>query len=169
MGLLHGFLSWVFLNLIGILKKCKIDIFQNFYPQQHLVMTLPTHKNKKKFFPLSLKDQNIAYVRLTCFLSQEKNGIARFPKWNVGFTCIVGYSRKNSKNEDMEFPGVLKSIWKFQVSNKKECNFHLIKKKSCRISMGLGFWSWNSQELQYNFMEFPEAKLFFLESIPRIK
>ena len=55
------------------------------------------------------------------------------------FTCIVGYSRKNPKNEDMEFPGVLKSIWKFQGSSKKECNFHLIKKQSCGISHGSWF------------------------------
>ena len=58
--------------------------------------------------------------------------------WSL-FTCIVGYSRKNPKNEDMEFPGVLKRIWKFQRSSKKECNFHLIKKQSCGISHGSWF------------------------------
>ena len=64
----------------------------------------------------------------------------------------------------MEFPGVLKSIWKFQGLSKKGCNFHLITKQSCGISMGLGFWSWNSQGLQYNFMEFPEVKFCFLQN-----
>ena len=53
------------------------------------------------------------------------------------FACIVGYSRKNPKNEVTEFPGVLKSVLKFQGSSKKECNFHLIKKQSCGISMAL--------------------------------
>ena len=76
----------------------------------------------------------------------------------------MGYSRKNPKNEDMEFPGVLKSIWKFQESSKKECNFHLIKKQSCGISMGLAFWSWNSLGLWYDFVEYPEVKLCFLQN-----
>ena len=39
----------------------------------------------------------------------------------------------------MDFPGVLKSILKFQGSSKKECNFHLIKKQSCGISHGSWF------------------------------
>ena len=35
--------------------------------------------------------------------------------------------KRKSQNKDMEFPGVLKSLWKFQESSKKEYNFHLIK------------------------------------------
>ena len=51
----------------------------------------------------------------------------------------MGYSRKNPKIEDMKFPGVLKSIWKFQGSRKKECNFHIIKKQYVEFPWVLGF------------------------------
>ena len=82
----------------------------------------------------------------------------------------MGCSRKNPNRggggvEDMEFPGLLKSIRKFQGSSKKGVKFSANQKiKSHGISMGLGFWSWNFQGVQHNFVEFLGVKLCFLQN-----
>ena len=54
----------------------------------------------------------------------------------------MDYSRENPNEgvEDMEFPGVLKRMWKLQGSIKKEAKFPgVFKKNSCRISLGPDF------------------------------
>ena len=86
-------------------------------------MTLPTHsiKNMLSFSPspqqiktLPTLGWNVSFLRF----ETEINGIASFPKKNVVIiTCIVGYSRKNSKEwghgisrgieEHMEIPGIM--------------------------------------------------------------
>ena len=127
-------------------------------------MTLPTHsiKNMLSFLPspqqiktLPTLDWNVSILRF----ESEINGIASFPKKNVVIIYMhCGLFQKKKKNEDMEFPGVLKSIWKFQGSSKKECNFHLIKNNHVEfpwdLVFGLGipkgcstilwnFWRWS--------------------------
>ena len=55
-----------------------------------------------------------------------------------------------------------KNMWKFQGSIKKEVKFPgVIKKKSCGISIGLGFWPWNPQGVSHNFAESPGVENFF--------
>ena len=106
----------------------------------------------------------------------EINSIASFPKKTVVVIYMYnGLFQKKSKQggggggevwvEDMEFPVLLKSIWKFQGSSKKGVKFSSNQKiKSHGISMGLGFWSWNFQGVQHNFVEFLRVKLCFLQN-----
>ena len=60
---------------------------------------------------------------------------------------FLGYSRKNPNrvdNMDGNYQGVQvvkNRMWKFHGSIKKEVKFS-IKKKSCKICMGLGVWPW---------------------------
>ena len=90
------------------------------------IVTVPSHimlvglliKNKSSQF-------KTLPVRSKCFHSQALKlrwiEFSAFQKrmWRL-FTCIIGYSwKKKTKNENMEFPGVLKSIWKFQGSSKR--------------------------------------------------
>ena len=72
-------------------------------------------------------------------------------------------------DEDMEFPGVLKKEHvKIPGVNLKRLEFPgVIKKKSCRISMGLGFWRWNFQVVSHNFADFPRVKLCFLQNFQK--
>ena len=56
---------------------------------------------------------------------------------------LMGYSRKK--------PNRGLRIWKFQG----------IKKMTCGISRGLGFWSWNFQVILHNFVKFPWVELCF--------
>ena len=134
-------------------------------------MTLPTHSTVLKICwvkssPQQIKtlptlDWNISFLRF----ETEINGIASFPKKNV---VIIYIQKKSKRMRAWNFQG----YWKAYCGSskkvirgdqvKKECNFYLIKKQSYGISMGLGFCSsWNSQGLQYNFVEFPEMKLCF--------
>ena len=66
--------------------------------------------------------------------------------------------------EDLEFSGILKSMWKSQGSIKKEVKFPgVCKENLCGIgSMGLSFSTWNFQRMSHNFAEFPEVKACFL-------
>ena len=84
----------------------------------------------------------------------EINSIASFPKNTVVVIYMYnGLFQKKIQTrvgegwfEDMEVPGLLKSIWKFQGSSKKGVKFSPNQKiKSQGISMGLGFSSWNFQ------------------------
>ena len=53
--------------------------------------------------------------------------------------------------EDIEFPEELKKE-PMEIPGgqlRKKWNFQVMKKKSCGISMGLGFQSWNFQEVSY--------------------
>ena len=64
----------------------------------------------------------------------------------------MGYSRKiqTGQAEDIVFPagGIEERACRISRSIKKEVEFPgEIKKKSCGISMGLGFWCWNFQGL----------------------
>ena len=85
----------------------------------------------------------------------------------------MGYSRKI----EMELYGVSKDIekkWKFQGLIKKEVELPgEFKKKSCGISMSLGFWPWNFQSLSHNFAEllqdFQECKSLFSLEFVRVK
>ena len=68
-------------------------------------------------------------------------------------TIYIGLfqKKKNRWVEDMKFPGLLKSMWKFQGSIKKEMEFPVVfKKKTCGISMGLHcFWPMNLQGVPF--------------------
>ena len=87
----------------------------------------------------------------------------------------MGYFRENSnkKGENMEFPGLLKKneYGKSRCQLKKKWNFisrGVIKKKSCGISMGLGFWPWKFQWVKHNFVEF-QRRNFNLSGISKGK
>ena len=76
----------------------------------------------------------------------------------------LGYSRKNPNREkeveDMKIPGVLKKEH-VEITIQKEVELSAaIKKKSCEISIGLGFPPWNFQGVPHNFVEYSEAKNF---------
>ena len=63
---------------------------------------------------------------------------------------------------------VLKRMWKFQGSIKKEVKFPgVFKKNSCGIFLGPGFWNWNFQVVSRNFAEYPWVKACFLSGISR--
>ena len=52
---------------------------------------------------------------------------------------------------------------KLQSSIQKEVELPAaIKKKSCEISIGLGFPPWNFQGVPHNFVEYSEVKFYFL-------
>ena len=60
------------------------------------------------------------------------------------------------------FNSIQKGMHKFQGSIKKEVEIPgVFKKNSCRISMGLGFWPWNFQEVSHKFAEFLVTKACF--------
>ena len=63
----------------------------------------------------------------------------------------------------MEFPVVLKKehVEIPEVNWKKGEFPGVLKKNSCGISIGLGFWPWDFQEVSCNFAECPGVKVFF--------
>ena len=61
----------------------------------------------------------------------------------------------------MKLPGVLKNkMWKFQGPRIEFTG--VIKKKSCGISMSLGYWILSFQEDEAQFWEIPGVKLHFI-------
>ena len=57
------------------------------------------------------------------------------------------------KEEHVEVPGSIKKEVEFPA---------VIKKKSCGISIGLGFSPWNFQGVPHNFVKYSKVKLCFL-------
>ena len=77
--------------------------------------------------------------------------------YRLTFKCFyatvqeIGYSRKKPKKEVEDSYGEFSkyqrnSMWNFLGLIKNEVEFTgVTKKKLCRISKGLGFWTWNFQ------------------------
>ena len=67
--------------------------------------------------------------------------------------------------EYMEIPGAEHDKLQGSITIKKELKFSgVFKKKSCGISIGLGFRPWNFPEVSHNFAEFPGVKACFLRN-----
>ena len=89
-----------------------------------------------------------------------------FPERNATEQVIPENSNRWSGEHGIFYGYWAKSMWKFQESIKKEKEFPRgIKKKSCGISMVLGFWCWNFQGVPHQFAEFPRVMKFcFLQN-----
>ena len=120
----------------------------------HIMLVGLLIKNKSfQFKTLPTSHWNVSFLRF----DTEINQIASFPKDTVVFIYMYyGLFQKISKRGFM--------TWNFKVysraygnSRDQEQNFHLIKKNR-GISMGLGFWSWNSRGEASFFPEFPMGK-----------
>ena len=93
-------------------------------------------------YPLFLMDNG---------LFQKKSKQRGFRAWS-----FQGYWRKN--------------MWKLQGSIKIEVEFpEVIKKKPCEISMGLGFWPWNFQEVSQFCKIMSRGKSLFSLEFPTVK
>ena len=78
---------------------------------------------------------------MKCFLSLSKKECGDY------LHALWAIPEKIQKMRNGISRGIEEHIEIKKGSSKKEWNFHLIKKQSFELSMGLAFWSWNSQGL----------------------
>ena len=120
-------------------------------------------------------DWNVSFLRFETAI----NWIASFPKKTVVIIYMYhGLFQKKSKQgqrevEDMEFPGVLKSIWKFQGSWRKKVEFSPNQKEiveflwvlvfGLRISKGCSTILWNLQGWSFVFSRISKGKVTTLK------
>ena len=143
-------------------------IWDNIAQENYLCIVGPERTYKYTFAGkpavLNMSDSLTSYILMTMsqrFQSREEAAnkgetvmhiifVAYLMGSSPDMTAVLGYTRKKKKKRGRglriwNFQRCQRnSIWNFQRLIKNEVEFPVVmKKKSCGISRGLGFWPWN--------------------------